>query len=120
MARITHARDVLKEPWCQRTEFLRECLRLRRLALGRLVLPRCANHPQWPGELREVPGVPCRNYRPRPTVPEENVRLIALCDGGYAYVSAGDYDWLSRYHWRRYNGYAGRCDKDKTMVLMHR
>ena len=93
---------------------------LRRLAMGEPILPRCANYPQWPGTLREVPGVPCRNFRPRPVVPEENVRVIPLCDGGYVYVSATDYEWLSRYHWRLYNGYAGRHDKEKKVVLMHR
>jgi len=97
-----------------------ECLWLRRLWAGEPILPMCANHPRWPGTLREVPGVPCRNYRRRPTVPERGVRLIPLCDGGYVYVSAADYDWLSRYNWRLYNGYAGRYDREKKVVLMHR
>ena len=42
------------------------CLWLRLLWLGEPILPHCANHPQWPGQLHDVPGVPCRNYRPRP------------------------------------------------------
>lgn len=49
---------------------------------GEPILPRCANHPRWPGQLCEVPGVASRNYRPKPVLPEgDNVRLIPLGDG---------------------------------------
>jgi len=35
---------------------------LRRRWAGEPMLPRCANHPRWPGQLRDVPGVPCTPY----------------------------------------------------------
>jgi hypothetical protein len=82
------------------------------------ILPRCANHPHWPAQLHEVPGVPCRNYRPRPVLPEgDAVRLIPLGDGFYAYVDAPDYERLSRYTWRLVNGYAARREKGRTIAL---
>jgi len=86
---------------------------------GQPILPSGANHPQWPGRLRDVPGVPCRNYRPRPPIPEGDVRMIPLGDGGYAYVDAADYDWLRRWNWHLDHGYAARYDKSKR-ILMHR
>jgi hypothetical protein len=81
---------------------------LRRLAAGEPLMPQCANHPQWPGQLRDVPGVPCRNYRPRYALPAGDIRLVPLSDGGYAYVDAADYPWLSQYHWRQCGAYVGR------------
>lgn len=92
---------------------------LRCLAMGEPILPRCANHPRWPGTLREVPGVPCRNFRPRPTVPQGDVRLIPLGDGCYTYVDAADYEWLSQWNWHLDSGYAARYDNRKA-VFMHR
>ncbi len=93
---------------------------LRRMHLGEPVLPSCANHPQWPGQMHEVPGVPCRNYRPKSAVPQGDVRLIPLAEGLYAYVDAADYEWLSHWNWHLCSGgYAGRCDRGK-MILMHR
>ena len=86
---------------------------------GQPILPSCANHPQWPGRLHDVPGVPCRNYRPRPAIPEGDVRMIPLGDGGYAYVDAADYDWLNQWNWHLDHGYAARYDKSKR-ILMHR
>jgi len=92
----------------------------RLLWMGEPILPRCANHPQWPGQLHDVPGVPCRNYRPKPTLPKgDGVRLIPLGDGFYAYVDAADYEWLSQHHWYLQNGYATRRQRDRV-VLMHR
>ena len=92
----------------------------RLLWLGEPIVPRCANHPQWPGQMHDVPGVPCRNYRPRPILPEgDNVRLIPLGDGFYAYVDAADYDWLSRHTWHLNNGYAARQEKGRR-IYMHR
>ena len=92
----------------------------RLLWLGEPIVPRCANHPQWPGQLHDVPGVPCRNYRPRPILPEgDNVRLIPLGDGFYAYVDAADYDWLGRHTWHPSNGYASRREKGRR-IYMHR
>jgi hypothetical protein len=93
---------------------------LRRLWAGEPLLPRCANHPRWPGQLRDVPGVACRNYRPKPVLPEGDVRLIPLGDGFYAYVDAADYEWLSQWNWvMRSGGYAVRCERGKTLY-MHR
>jgi len=84
------------------------------------LLPRCANHPQWPGELREVPGVHCENYRVEPAEPTgEEVRRIPLGEGHYALVDAADYEALNRYNWRFYNGYAARQEQRKT-IYMHR
>jgi hypothetical protein len=69
------------------------------------ILPRCANHPQWPGRLHDVPG--------------DGVRMISLTDGCYAYVDAADYEWLNQWHWHLENGYAARDEKGK-IILMHR
>ncbi len=93
---------------------------LRLMWAGEPIVPRCANHPNWPGELHDVPGVPCRNYRPRPALPEgDSVRMIPLGDGHYAYVDAADYPELSKHTWRYENGYAARWEKGKR-ILMHR
>ncbi len=92
---------------------------LRRLWAGEPLLPRCANHPRWPGQLHDVPGVACRNYRPKPVLPEGDVRLIPLGDGFYAYVDAADYEWLRQWNWHLNDGYATRCEKGKD-IYMHR
>lgn len=95
---------------------------LRSLAAGEAVLPKCANHPQWPGQLREVPGRPCANFRARLAAPENGgaVKRIALSDGQYALVDAADYEWLNAYHWHLCSGgYAARSEKGKR-ILMHR
>jgi hypothetical protein len=87
---------------------------------GEGVLPKCANHPQWPGVVREVPGVACHNHQRKAEVPAgDAVRLIPLSGGGYAWVDAADYEWLNRYHWRLVNGYPCRIDGKRAM-LMHR
>jgi len=92
----------------------------RLLWLGEPILPRCANHPFWPGQLHDVPGVPCRNYRRKPALPTGDVRMIPLGDGFYAYIDAADYEWLSRWRWHMCSGgYAGRNENGKT-ILMHR
>jgi hypothetical protein len=92
----------------------------RSLWLGEDIVPKCANHPQWPGVLHDVPGVACPNYQARTALPEgDAVRLIPLAGAGYAWVDAADYERLSRYHWRLANGYPSRRDK-KREVLMHR
>jgi len=96
------------------------CLWLRLVEEGEPLLPRCANHPRWPGQVHEVPGVPCRNYRPRPTPPEgDDVRLIPLMEGGYAYVDAADYEWLNQWRWHLSNGYAVRFE-GRRKIAMHR
>ncbi|NLZ07588.1 MAG: hypothetical protein GXY19_20650 [Phycisphaerae bacterium] len=93
---------------------------LRSLYLGEPIVPKCANHPQWPGVVHYVPGVGCENYQPRPMPPEDDsVRLIPLSGGGYALVDGADYEWLNQYHWRLVNGYPCRLD-GRRAVLMHR
>jgi hypothetical protein len=92
----------------------------RSLCMDDQMVPRCANHPQWPGVLHHVPGVACPNYLAKTPLPEgDAVRLIPLSGGGYAWVDAADYEWLSRYHWRLANGYPCRRD-GKREVLIHR
>lgn len=91
----------------------------RWIYMGWSIIPQCANHPCWPGQLRDVTGTPCRNYRRKPTAPGGDVRLIPLAEGSYAYVDAADYEWLSQWKWHLCSGYAARHDKGKT-VLMHR
>ena len=86
---------------------------------GESLVPRCANHPQWPGELHDVPGTPCRNYQPKPPEPKGNVRRIPVGDGQFAIVDAADYEWLNRHHWRLLNGYVARREKGRT-IYMHR
>jgi hypothetical protein len=91
---------------------------LRALWRGEPVVPRCANHPQWPGQLHDVPGVPCRNYRPKPVLPHgDSVRLIPLGDGFYAYVDAADYEEVSRHTWYLNNSYASRREKGRRIYL---
>lgn len=92
---------------------------LRWVWAGLPIVPRCANHPWWPGQLHDVTGVPCCNYRPRPPVPQGDVRMIPLEDGFYAYVDAADYERLSRWKWRLSGGYAVRSSRGRT-VLMHK
>jgi len=82
--------------------------------------PRCANHPQWPGRLHDVPGVPCRNYERKPVEPPDDIRRIPLGHGKYAYVDAEDYEWLSQWKWRLRNGYAARRDGAGKTIFMHR
>ena len=93
---------------------------LRLMCLEESILPSCANHPQWPGQMHEVPGVPCRNYRPKSVVPQGDVRLIPLAEGFYAYVDAADYEWLSQWQWHMASGgYAARSVKGRQ-IFMHR
>ena len=93
---------------------------LRQLAAGEPLVPQCANHPQWPGQLREVPGRPCGNFRSKFGEPQSGVKRIPLSDGQYALVDAADYEWLSGYHWHLCSGgYAARSEKGKR-ILMHR
>jgi hypothetical protein len=93
---------------------------LRWLWQGQSIVPQCANHPWWPGQLHEVSGVPCRNYRPKPAEPQSDIRWISLGDGRYAYVDAADYEWLRQWTWHAYDdGYPARYEKRKK-VFMHR
>jgi len=95
------------------------CEWLRCHSRGEPLLPRCANHPQWPGELRDVPGTPCRNYQPKPPEPGGDVRRIPLGDGQHAIVNAADYEWLRQWTWHLHCGYAMRNEKHKN-IYMHR
>jgi hypothetical protein len=70
--------------------------------------------------LHDVPGVPCRNYQPKPAEPQGDIRWIPLGDGRYAYVDAADYEWLRQWTWHAYpDGYAARNENGKK-ILMHR
>ncbi|MBP7052683.1 MAG: HNH endonuclease [Phycisphaerae bacterium] len=93
---------------------------LRWLSLDQPIVPRCANHPQWPGQLHDVPGVVCKNYRRKSDPPGGDVRLIPLTEGLYAYVDAADYEWLSRWNWHiTSGGYPARSGRGKQ-IFMHR
>ena len=92
---------------------------LRQLSTGQPLLPRCANHPQWPGQLREVPGRACEHFRPKPTESRSDSRRIPLEDGHYAIIDPADYETLTQWNWRFYNGYAARQEQRKT-IYMHR
>jgi hypothetical protein len=107
---------------------------LRSLGSGFPARPMCANHPDTPGTLREVPvdGV-CRNFKEKPGAgrveppqpPNDDVRYIPLTKGKFAIVDAEDYEWLSKHKWyaqARSDGkgfYAVRNSHDHT-VQMHR
>ncbi|MEN6577276.1 MAG: HNH endonuclease [Phycisphaerales bacterium] len=93
---------------------------LRTLWSGFPAGPMCANHPDTPGIMREVPGRPCRNYRPRPPEPGADAKRIVLTNGMVAYVDAADYEEISKHSWRLASGgYAARYEK-RVLILMHR
>jgi hypothetical protein len=93
---------------------------LRWISFDQPIVPRCANHPQWPGQLHDVSGVVCKNYRRKSAAPEGDVRLIPLAEGLYAYVDAADYEWLNRWNWHTASGgYGARTEKGRT-IFMHR
>ena len=93
---------------------------LRCRALGEPMLVKCANHPYWQGELREVPGAGCPNFRAKVPAPKGEVKRISLVDGYYALVDADDYEWLNQYTWHLCGGgYAARTVRGKQ-ILMHR
>jgi hypothetical protein len=107
---------------------------LRTLLSGFPVLGLCANHPDTPGQLREIPyDGPCRNFRLKPELgrvkppepPDDTIRYIPLTRGLHAIVDAKNYEWLSRYKWcaqARRDGatfYACRNSGRRT-IMMHR
>ncbi len=95
---------------------------VRTLWTGFPARPMCGNQPDAPGRMKACwLGRVCRNYRPRPPTPTgENVRLIPLNHGFYAYVDAADFEWLSQWNWHVCGGmYAGR-HKNGRLVYMHR
>jgi hypothetical protein len=102
----------------------------------------CVNHPDSPGQLREVmPTGMCRNFkaarwlRPRSGSAKKGggqaicttrgkVRRIPLGGGLFATVDARDYKRISRYKWCVLNKsgspYAVRRTEDGRMIYMHR
>ncbi|MBN1359185.1 MAG: HNH endonuclease [Sedimentisphaerales bacterium] len=93
---------------------------LRAAWQGAPMLVKCANHPCWPGELREVTGTACPNYVAKCVEPKGDVKCIPLTGGQYALVDASDYEWLSQYTWRVCGtGYAARAGKGRE-IYMHR
>jgi len=106
---------------------------LRQIQAGWPGLLFCVNHPDCPGELREVlPTGTCRRFRLRqswsargtpPKPPNDRVRYIALTKGKFAMVDAADYEWLNRYNWfascTRGRAYAATCQDGRT-ISMHR
>ena len=93
----------------------------------------CINHPDAPGEMKQVlPGDTCRNFRPRrqppsrvePPQPADNgLRRIALTKGKFATVDAADYEWLKGFTWHakccRGRYYAATMVNGKS-IAMHR
>ena len=103
--------------------FWNRALWLRSLWSGFPSRPVCANHPDSPGVMREVPlGGVCRNYRAKPATPnmaDGTVKRIPLAGGLYAYVDAADYEWLSQHKWGVSSGYAARYEQGRV-IYMHR
>ncbi len=105
----------------------------RTLLSGFPLMGQCANHPDTPGQMRPVPGTPCRNFRAKHRVeraqPRESedptVRYIPLTRNLHAIVDAEDYEWLKDYKWCTTttgaggNVYAGRRERGR-FILMHR
>ena len=93
----------------------------------------CSNHPDAPGQLREVhPMGSCRNFRRRrepvervapPAPTEPGVRHIALPKGKHAGVDAADFERLNGFRWHatcaRGRYYAATVIDGKS-VAMHR
>jgi hypothetical protein len=101
----------------------------------------CTNHPDSPGELREVlPTEMCRNFktkcwkRPRPRPAQDlpypttcgsgrGVGRIAVGQGLFTTVDAADYKRLSKYKWRvgrRGRNVYAACRVKGKVVWMHR
>ncbi len=96
----------------------------RTLLAGFPMMGQCANHPDTPGQMRPVPGTPCRNFRRKPgrtdgevpVPPYPHTRYIPLTQNLHALVDEADYEWLKDYKWRVARAgacgapYAGRSD----------
>ena len=96
-------------------------------------MPTCINHPDSPGEFRDVlPTGTCRNFRAKrepavrtapPKPPNDKVRHIPLTKHKYAIVDAADFEWLNRFRWHATgtNGryYAATVINGKS-ISMHR
>ena len=96
-------------------------MKMSAFAPGFPARPLCSNHPDAPGQLREVSSSGlCRNYRPKPPAPEGDIKRIPLGNGQFALVDAADYEWLSQWNWRLYiGGYAMRQEKGKKIFMHH-
>ena len=110
-----------------------EGLWLRTLGTGWPIGPICGNHPDTPGQMREIfaPGI-CANYKRKwetpvriepPEPPSDDVRYIALTKGKFAIVDMEDYERLSRHKWYamevKGRWYARRSIPG-GVILMHR
>lgn len=94
----------------------------------------CFNHPDSPGECREVRGTgACRDWRPHrkvsprqqpPEPPNDKIRYIPLTRGKFAIVDAADYERINRYRWTASpcadGGFYARRSVPGGTVLMHR
>jgi len=102
----------------------------------------CTNHPDSPGQLRDViPTGLCRNFKAKlwmasraerarkardsaAYASDETIRRIPLGHGRFAIVDAADYKRLSKYKWCASNKqgqiYAMRRTKEGKTVYMHR
>jgi len=111
-----------------------KCLWMRTLGPGFPARAMCANHPDTPGTLREVPlDGPCRNFKARPDAgrieppppPNDDVRYIPLTKKKFAIVDAADYEWLSKHKWyaqarRDGKGFYAARNRGRQTVFMHR
>jgi hypothetical protein len=95
----------------------------------------CLNHPEAPGEFREVLGnSTCPNFLVRrepavrvepPEPPNDKIKFIALTKGQHAIVDAADFEGLNRHKWfaaRSSSGrgcYAARWENGR-LIFMHR
>jgi len=126
---------------CAYSSPLGKCRQMRDRFHGETRLLLCTNHPDSPGELREVlPIETCRNFKPkrwqrpcrRPTknLPATTtdecgleVRRIPLGNGLFATVDNADYEEVCKYRWyvSRPGGnfYAARSKQGRT-EYMHR
>ena len=95
----------------------------------------CVNQLEQPGRLCPVEASgTCERFRPRPRKavrvappepPSDEIRYIALTQGKFAIVDAGDYEWLSQKKWHIAKGHTPKCyaaayGKGRRTILMHR
>jgi len=76
----------------------------RTLLSGFPVLGLCVNHPDTPGQVREIPySGPCRNFRAKriepPLPPNDEIRYIPLTRGLHAIVDTKNFDCLNQHKW---------------------
>ena len=107
---------------------------MRSLGISWAVRPTCANQPDSPGVMREIPrDGPCRNFRwkqesrgrvtpPKPS--SADIAYIPLTKRKFAIVDKADYERLNKYKWFVMDGrdgqfYAGRTEGYR-IIPMHR